>query len=137
MRNLPPLTMILAFSSLFSNDTFELSLSPFGSANAPARHVSLLQRGRSFTFADFEHEQALGNTAQDSLEFDNEDVVSFSSRRMSRPDLHRSISSPVSALLSSPPTSVSSRTSDCDTPTATMQSFRPGIGSRYVFGVKM
>lgn len=117
-----------SFSSLFSNDTFERSLPPFGSANAPPRHVSLLQRGRSFTFADFEHEQALGNTAQDSLEFDNEDAASSSSWRMSRPDLRRSISSPVSALLSSPPTSVSSRTSDCDTPTATMQSFGPALG---------
>ncbi|ADV24960.1 hypothetical protein I305_02283 [Cryptococcus gattii E566] len=117
-----------SFNSLFSNDTFERSLSPFGSANAPARHMSLLQRGRSFTFADFEHEQALGNTAQDSLEFDNEDAASSSPWRMSGPDLHRSISSPVSALLSSLPTSISSRTSDCDTPTATMQSFGPALG---------
>ncbi|OXG30215.1 hypothetical protein C367_01890 [Cryptococcus neoformans Ze90-1] len=117
----------ISFSSLFSNNAFQRSLSPFASSDPPVRHVSLLQRGRSFTFADFEHEQASGNAAHDSLTFDNEDAASSSSSRVSRPDLHHSRSSPVSVRLSSS-TSVSGRMSDCDTPTANMQSFGPALG---------
>lgn len=118
---------MLAFSSPFSNNTLQRSLSPFASADPPARPASLLQRGRSFTFAEFEHEQAVGNAAQDPLKFDNEDAASSSSR-MSRPDLYHSLSSPVAAMLSSPSMSVSSRMSDCDTSTVNVQWFGPALG---------
>lgn len=117
----------IAFSSPFSNNTLQRSLSPFASADPPARPASLLQRGRSFTFAEFEHEQAVGNAAQDPLKFDNEDAASSSSR-MSRPDLYHSLSSPVAAMLSSPSMSVSSRMSDCDTSTVNVQWFGPALG---------
>ncbi|ODN76123.1 hypothetical protein, variant [Cryptococcus amylolentus CBS 6039] len=86
-------------SSLSSNDASGLLKRP----------TSLLQRGRSFTLADVAREQAMA-----SIDFDD-DATSTSSRVSSRPDLHRSVTSPASVPYSSPPSSVSSK-SDCDVP---------------------
>ncbi|WVQ76238.1 hypothetical protein IAR50_005903 [Cryptococcus sp. DSM 104548] len=81
------------------------------SAGLLKRPSSLLQRGRSFTLADYTREQALACSFTDS----DDDATSTSSRVSSRPDFHRSVTSPASVPYSSPPSSVSSK-SDCDVP---------------------
>ncbi|WRT63731.1 uncharacterized protein IL334_000654 [Kwoniella shivajii] len=72
------------------------------------RPASLLQRGRSFTSEDFAREHAKGDDLDDFALDDIDTESRPGSPARIRPENHRSVSSPVSILYSSPPSSISS-----------------------------
>ncbi|WWC85917.1 uncharacterized protein L201_000787 [Kwoniella dendrophila CBS 6074] len=108
----------LAFS--FNLPTTIKKAFPFSAPSTYLPRPSLLQRGRSFTSEDFAREHAKGE--EDDVDAFNLDDICDGSRpecdspiRVIRPEIQRSVSSPVSSTFdSSPPSSISSQCEDHD-----------------------